>query len=74
VIAGGETWIIPYQGQEELAKLLDQLNRIGVLFAGGCAGWQPSAIFEDLRRKGLLHGSFKEVASTRPGKWFIRDR
>lgn len=55
-------------------KPLDQLNRIGVLFAGGSDGWPPSAIFEDLRGKGLLRGPFKEVASTGPGKWFIRDR
>jgi hypothetical protein len=74
VIEGGEIWTIPYQGEEQLARLLDQLNRMGVLLAGGSAGWPPSAIFEDLRQKGLLHGSFKEVASTGPGKWFTRVR
>jgi hypothetical protein len=72
VIEGGEIWTIPYQGDEHLAKLLDQLNRLGVLFVDQPAGWPPAAIFRDLRKKGLLHGSFRRVSWKGPGKWLVR--
>ena len=73
VIEGGEIWTVPYHGDEHLAKLLDQLNRLGVLFVDHPAGWPPAAIFRDLRKRGLLRGSFKTVSWTGPGKWFTRD-
>lgn len=73
VIEGGEIWIIPCQGDEHLAKLLDHLNRLGALFVDQPAGWPPAAIFRDLRKRGLLRGSFKTVSWTGPGKWFTRD-
>ena len=68
VIEGGEIWIIPFEGTEALAKVLDQLNRIGVMFVGQPAGWPPAEIFDDLRTKGLIHGTFKEVTWTGPGR------
>ena len=73
-IEGGEVWSLPYESEEALARLLDHLNRRGVLFEGQPAGWPPSAIFEDLRDKNLLSGSFREVTWTGPGTWFIRSR
>lgn len=71
---GGEVWSLPYDGEGELAGLLDHLNRLGVLFEGQPAGWPPSAIFEDLRDKNLLSGSFREVTWSGSGKWFVRSR
>lgn len=74
VIENRPVWVLNYESDQQLAQLSERLNKEGVLFAGGPAGWPPAEIFDDLRMKGLLHGSFKEVTWTGPGKWFIRDR
>jgi hypothetical protein len=68
----GETWTIPYETDEELAKLLDRLNRLKTLFVDQPAGWPPAAIFRDLRKRGLVHGSFKTVSWRGRSKWFVR--
>jgi hypothetical protein len=72
VVEGGETWSIPYETDEELAKLFAQLNQLKVLFVDQPAGWPPAAIFRDLRKRGLIGGSFKTVSWRGPGKWFVR--
>jgi hypothetical protein len=66
-------WIIPFGDDNDLAQDLQFLNKLGVLFAGEPSGWAPAAIFEDLRERKLLDGSFKEISWTGPGKWFVRE-
>jgi len=73
-VEGRPLWILDFDGDQQLASLSARLSSEGVLFAGGLAGWPPAAIFEDLRDKGLLQGSFKEVTWTGPGKWVVRER
>jgi len=67
-------WVIPFGDNNDLAEKLQQLNKLGVLFVGEPAGWPPAAIFEALRERKLVNGSFKEISWTGPGKWFVRDK
>ena len=67
-------WSIHFGDDNDLAEKLQQLNKLGVLFAGEPSGWPPAAIFEDLRERKLVDGSFKEISWTGPGKWFVREK
>ena len=67
-------WIMPFGDDNDLAKKLQLLNKLRVVFAGEPSGWAQAAIFEDLRERKLLHGSFKEISWTGPGKWFVREK
>ena len=67
-------WIIHFGDDNDLAEKLQLLNRLGVLFVGEPFGWPPAAIFEDLRERKLLDGSFKEISWTGPGKWSVREK
>jgi hypothetical protein len=55
------------------AALFAKLRDSGVAFAGG-HGWSPSAVFEELRDRGLIAGSFREIVWRKPGTWSIRER
>ena len=67
-------WIIHFGDDNDLAEKLQLLNQLGVLFAGEPSGWPPAAIFEDLRERKLVDGSFNEISWTGPGKWFVREK
>lgn len=71
VIEDGEIWTIPFDGEEQLAKLLYQLSRLGVLFVDQPAGWPPAAIFRDVRSRQLHYTRFKAVTWSGPGKWSV---
>lgn len=73
-IAGQPVWLINYADDEELAKKLHELNSLGFLFVGEPAGWPPAAVFDHIRKKGLLNDKFKEVRWRGPGDWFISGR
>jgi hypothetical protein len=60
---------------EEEVKLLKMFNDLGFAFSiGGMGGWSPSELFEDYREKGLLSGTYKEIAWKGPDNWIIRER
>ena len=63
-------WTIPFSSDHELAQTFSSLRDMGFAFGGSPSGWPPSAIFEDLRDKGLLEGKFIEVVWT--GKDSVR--
>src|SRR5438105_5577046 len=47
------SWLIRFSNTSDLARLLQALRDSGFAFLGQPHGWPPSAIFEDLRSKGL---------------------
>ena len=49
------------KGEAELAFLLQELQKAGFLFLGGESGWPPSAVFMDMRLKGLVCGKIEVV-------------
>jgi hypothetical protein len=59
---------------EALAAVLMALRDAGLPFAGGSGGWPPSAVFEDLREKGEVHGSYVEILWTGPTDAKRRER
>jgi hypothetical protein len=65
---------IPFNGEAELARLLEKLRDSGVAFGYGSSGWPPSAIFEELRQRGLVAGPYAELAFVGSGKWTTRTR
>ena len=67
-------WLLRSSGDPELATLLSKLRDHGFVFAGGASGWPPAAVFEDLREKGLIRGSFQEVLWSGPGVYTVRTR
>jgi hypothetical protein len=67
-------WVITFQDNYELARKLQELNKLGVLFVGQPSGWPPAEIFADLREKNLLEGTFNEITWIGKGKWVIRER
>ncbi len=72
--SGKTVWAIGYRDEHDLAAKLADLNRLGFLFVGEPAGWPPAAVFDYLREKKLLKGSFKEITWRGPGDWFIIER
>jgi hypothetical protein len=67
-------WEVAYLNKPELAKKLEELNKLGFLFAGGPHGWPPAEIAADLREKKMLTGSFKEVRWRGPDDCFVVER
>jgi len=49
------------RSKEGLACSLESLRDAGFLFAGGSAGWPPSAVFEHLRDEGWVKGKINVV-------------
>ena len=67
-------WKIFFSDKQELAQKLNELIKMGFLFAGGPHGWPPEEVVANLSEKKLLKGSFKEVRWRGPGDWFIIER
>lgn len=55
---------------EAKIKVLCLLRDMGFAFSAG-PGWSPSEVFEDLRDRKLLSGTYKRISWTAPGKWRI---
>ncbi|MFJ3485562.1 hypothetical protein ACIPL1_19550 [Pseudomonas sp. NPDC090202] len=49
------------------ARVFDALRQLGVAFSDG-REWCPAEVFEYLRDKGLLSGTFVKVSWTAPGQ------
>lgn len=73
-IAGRQYWIINYTDDQELARRLHDLNRLGFLFIGGQTGWPPAEVFDQIRKKKLLSEKFKEITWREPDDWLIVER
>ena len=63
-----------YTSEPELANILSALRDQGVAFVSAEAGWPPAAVFEQLRTRGLLSGTYEELLFSGPGKWSIRQK
>lgn len=63
-------YIIITPDDRKKASVLNQLRNIGVCFSDG-REWCPAEIFEHLRDKGLLAGTFSMVSWTTPDEYFI---
>jgi hypothetical protein len=66
-------WDLPYRSDQQLAEILIALRDAGYPFLGEEHGWPPTAIFEDLRDKGLLSGPFREITWLGPGRPILID-
>jgi hypothetical protein len=65
-------WRIGFAGRGELAVVMSALRDADLAFEGG-PGWPPSAVFQDLRDAGLVHGTCLEVVWTGPGQPVVRE-
>jgi hypothetical protein len=66
-------WVFPIADEAALARLLGSLRDLGLPFLGAGPGWHPGAVFEDLRDRGLVAGSYRKIYWTGPGEWHVRD-
>jgi hypothetical protein len=64
-------WILAYENEMKLAETLSALRDLGLAFVGDVGGWPPSAVFSDLRSKGLLHGDHQELLWEGPAKMAV---
>ncbi len=67
-------WLIECADEEELIQTLQELNRLGFLFAGAPAGYPAADVFALLLEKKKLRAKFKEIRSRGPCDWFIIER
>lgn len=67
-------WLIAFEDEKNLAKVLSVLAESRLLFVGGSSGWPPAEIFADLRDRNLVVGNFKEVTWLRKSEWVVKDR
>jgi len=74
IVNGELVWVVKADDEQALGEMMGQLRDMGVLFAGGPAGWPPAEVFDYLREKGVIEGEFQEVLWRGPGNWFIRAR
>ena len=70
----GIGWVLKYADDASLGRLLGELRDMGFLFMDEPAGWPPSAIFDALRKNGLVQGELRAVTWMRPGTWRITTR
>lgn len=70
----GFVWVLKYTDDASLGHLLGKLRDMGFLFMDEPGGWPPSAVFDVLREKGLVHGKFRAVTWVRPGAWRVSTR
>jgi hypothetical protein len=56
----------------EKARVFAQLRDAGICFSHG-REWNPAEVFEWLRERGLLEGSFRRIAWSRPGVFAVRE-
>ncbi len=61
------------KSEQEKANIFSQLRDFGFCFASG-KEWNPCEVFEYLRDKKLVSGSFKEISWKQPYSWKIRER
>lgn len=66
-------WIISYDNDYNLAKLLTLLRNENFMFSYDEHGWSPSGIFQHLREKGLLCGKLKEISWKKEDDVCIRE-
>ena len=57
-------------GEQEKAIIFDQLRTLDVCFSAG-KEWCPAEVFECMRDKGLLSGSFKKISWRGPDDYLI---
>ncbi|MBP7546526.1 MAG: hypothetical protein KA754_01085 [Corallincola sp.] len=57
-------------GAQEKARVFEKLRAAGVCFSAG-KEWCPAEVFEYLRDKGLLSGSFKKISWRGPDDYHI---
>jgi hypothetical protein len=64
-------WVIHTTDDEGLGRTLGRLRDIGFLFVDQPGGWPPAAVFDELRDRGLVRGSFDSVNWINPAQWRV---
>lgn len=67
---GSAQYELRVPGEQEKARIFDQLRALDVCFSGG-KEWCPAEVFEYLRDKGILSGSFKKISWRGPNDYHI---
>jgi hypothetical protein len=67
-------WVIRTPDDDALGRTLGRLRDIGFLFVDQPGGWPPAAVFDELRERGLVSGSFDSVSWINPARWRVRAR
>lgn len=65
-------WTFP-GGDDAMAPVLTALRDLGLALVGAGPGWHPGGIFELLREKGLVTGSYRKIEWHAPGDWVVRE-
>jgi len=68
--SNGDELIRSVSGNEEKAKVFEQLNLLEVCFSDG-KEWCPAEVFEYMRDIDLLSGSFRRISWIEPKKYHI---
>ena len=66
-------WSISYGSDDELAKILNLLQKEGVPFGAG-KQWPPCEIFEEFRVRGLVAGKYKKIFWNKPRHFEVTER
>lgn len=67
-------WLIECADEDELMKILRELNQLGFIFVGAPAGYPAADMFAFLLERKNLSAKFKEIRWRGPGDWFIIER
>lgn len=67
-------WTVQYKNDTELARILTVLRDATFCFGFDEHGWSPASIFELLREKKMLTGTFNEISWSAPGKVITREK
>jgi hypothetical protein len=70
---GSGKFSIAVTSDQEKAAAFSKLRDRGIHFSFG-REWNPSEVFEDLRDKKLISGTFQEIAWRKPGDWIVYER
>ena len=71
----GGTWTFESQdGEASLAEVFAVLRDLGIAFEGAPSGWPPAEIFADLRDRGFITGSYRDLTFRGPGAWEISEQ
>jgi hypothetical protein len=69
-----KNWIIPFQSNEDLAKIVKFLAELGICFVGSTHGWPPSELLAKLKEDGLLEINWKEIVWVNKEDYVVRER
>ena len=68
VVVSAEVCELAYSSKQELARVLQYLQQLGLPFVDEPGGWPPAAVFQQYRDEGLVSGSIKTISWRDPNE------